>query len=87
MGDSHIETKLIPMLQKKIIGSTLRSQRLEKKAEILNSLVKNIWPLLENESIMSTINKVFPAPDINEALGLLASKQTIGKVVFSADWN
>ncbi|HEY9135503.1 MAG TPA: hypothetical protein VIM85_06895, partial [Pseudomonadales bacterium] len=63
-----------------------------EREKILNSPVKNIWSLLANESIMPAIDKVFPAqifscPDINEALGLLASKQTIGKVVFSADWN
>ena len=80
-----IETnvKLRPLLTKglHLVGSMLRNRTNEMKAEILNGLVEEIWPHLENGTIKPSIYKVLPIEQLNEAQAILERFENTGKVV------
>lgn len=82
-----IETniKLRPLLTKglHLVGSMLRNRTNEMKAEILSSLVKNLWKYLESGAIKPSVYKVFPFGQVNEAHGVLERFENTGKVVLS----
>ena len=80
-----IETniKLRPLLTKglHLVGSMLRNRTNEMKAEILNGLVETMWQHLENGTIKSSIYKVLPMEEVNEAQAILERFENTGKVV------
>ncbi len=65
----------------RIIGSTLRSRTVEVKAQILASLVRDVWPEVEAGRVRPTIYKEFPIMQAEEAHEILARGENIGKVV------
>ncbi|MBQ3224820.1 MAG: zinc-binding dehydrogenase, partial [Oscillospiraceae bacterium] len=65
----------------RIVGSTLRSRTPEMKAEILASLVKDIWPKVEAGFIKPTIHAVLPITEAEDAHDILYKGQNVGKVV------
>jgi NADPH2:quinone reductase len=70
-----------------ITGSTLRPRPIAFKAAIAQSLLKTVWPLLENGAIKPVIHTVFSASQANAAElahGLMESNQHVGKLVL--DW-
>ena len=70
-----------------ITGSTLRPRPIAFKAAIAQSLLKTVWPLLENGAIKPVIHTVFSASQTNaaeQAHGLMESNQHVGKLVL--DW-
>lgn len=78
---TEIDLKNIYVRNVRIIGSTLRSRTPEVKAQILASLVRDVWPKVENEEIKPTIYKVLPITDAEAAHDILYKGQNIGKVV------
>jgi NADPH2:quinone reductase len=75
--------KLRPLLTKglHLVGSMLRNRTNEMKAEILSSLVKNLWKHLESGAIKPSVYKVFPLEQVNEAQAVLERFENTGKVV------
>lgn len=69
----------------RIIGSTLRSRAPEVKAQILASLVKNVWPKVETGEVKPTIYKVLPIQQAEEAHELLYQSKSVGKVVLTVE--
>ena len=70
-----------------ITGSTLRPRPIAFKAAIAQSLLKTVWPLLENGSIKPVIHTVFSTSRLNaaeQAHALMESNQHVGKLVL--DW-
>lgn len=65
----------------RLIGSTLRARTPEFKAEILSSLVKDIWPKVTGGEVRATIYKVLPMAEAEKAHDLLQSGTSAGKVV------
>ena len=65
----------------RLIGSTLRARTPEFKAEILSSLVKDIWPKVTSGEVRATIYKVLPMAEAEKAHDLLQSGTSAGKVV------
>ena len=78
---TKIDLKNIYKRNVKIIGSTLRSKTPSEKAEILASLVKNIWPKVTDGSIRPTIYKILPIQNAEEAHAILRRGENVGKVV------
>ncbi len=74
-----------------VSGSTLRPRSVAFKAAIAASLLKNVWPLLENGKVKTVVHSVFDA--VGDASGsgaakahaLMESNQHIGKIVLT--WN
>ncbi len=65
----------------RIIGSTLRSRTPAKKAEILASLVRDVWPKVSAGEVKPTIWKVLPVTEAEEAQQILYRGENVGKVV------
>ena len=82
MGGASTELALGPMMVKRqrIIGSTLRARSVEAKTTLMGELKDRVWPLLE-AGLRPVIHKTMSIVDANKAHKLIASDQTIGKVV------
>jgi NADPH2:quinone reductase len=85
MKGKDVQVDLAAVMRKRlnITGSMLRSREIAFKANIAQSLEKNIWPLLASGQIKPVIYKVFPASNAAEAHKLMESSEHIGKIVLS----
>ena len=80
---TEIDLKNIYVRNVRIIGSTLRSRKPEVKAQILASLVKEIWPLVSADKVKPTIYKVLPITEAEAAHDILYRGENTGKVVLT----
>ena len=76
-----IDLKNIYVRNIRIIGSTLRSRAPAVKAEILASLVRDVWPKVEAGLVKPTIYAVLPITEASAAHDLLYKGKHVGKVV------
>ncbi len=83
-GDiSSVNMRTMYVKNIRLIGSTLRSKPQEIKAEILENLVKDVWPKVESGEVRPTIYKVLPITEAEAAHALLENGQSVGKVVLT----
>ena len=82
---AEIDLKNIYVRNVRIIGSTLRSRAPEVKAEILSSLVRDVWGKVSSGEIRPTIFKVLPITEAEAAHDLLYTSQSVGKVVMTVE--
>lgn len=82
---TEIDLKNIYVRNVRIIGSTLRSRTPEMKAQILASLVKDVWPKVESGEVKPTIYKVLPITEAEAAHDILYKGQNVGKVVLTVN--
>lgn len=84
-----IETivQLRPVLTKglHLVGSMLRKRSKEEKTLLLNEVVENVWPKIEEGAMKPSVYKVLPFENANEALDILARGENVGKVVLKID--
>ncbi len=78
---TEIDLKNIYVRNVRIIGSTLRSRTPEMKAEILGSLVRDVWPKVEAGLVKPTIYKTLPITEAEAAHAILERGENVGKVV------
>lgn len=85
-GDpTTVDLRNIYVRNVRIIGSTLRSRAPQVKAQILASLVKEVWPKVCSGEVRPTICKVLPITEAEAAHDLLYQGQNIGKVVLKVN--
>jgi len=80
---TEIDLKNIYVRNVRIIGSTLRSRAPEVKAQILASLVRNVFPKIEEGKVKPTIYKTLPITQAEEAHAILQRGENVGKVVLT----
>lgn len=80
---TEIDLKNIYVRNVRIIGSTLRSRTPEVKAQILASLVSEVWPKVESGEVKPTIYKVLPITEAEAAHDILYHGENVGKVVLT----
>ena len=80
---TEIDLKNIYVRNVRIIGSTLRSRTPEMKANILSSLVRDVWPKVESGEVKPTIYKVLPITEAEAAHDILYRGENAGKVVLT----
>lgn len=80
---TEIDLKNIYVRNVRIIGSTLRSRAPEVKAQILASLVRDVFPKIEEGKVKPTIYKTLPITQAEEAHAILQRGENIGKVVLT----
>lgn len=78
--------RMMPRRQS-VHARTLRARPVEQKTEICRSTVENVWPLLENGQIKTTIDKVLPLAEAAQAHELMDSSQVTGKLVLEVAQN
>ncbi|MBP5173371.1 MAG: NAD(P)H-quinone oxidoreductase [Clostridia bacterium] len=83
-GDmTEIDLRNIYVRNVRIIGSTLRSRTPSVKAEILASLVRDVWPKVTSGEIRPTVYRVLPIERAEEAQDILYRGENVGKVVMT----
>lgn len=80
---TEIDLKNIYVRNVRIIGSTLRSRTPAVKAEILASLVRDVFPKIESGEVKPTIYKTFPITEAEAAHDVLYRGENVGKVVLT----
>lgn len=80
---TEIDLKNIYVRNVRIIGSTLRSRTPEVKAEILASLVRDVFPKISSGEIKPTIHKILPITEAEAAHDILYRGENVGKVVLT----
>ena len=80
---TEIDLKNIYVRNIRIIGSTLRSRTPAVKAEILASLVREVWPKVESGEVKPTIYRVLPITEAEAAHDILYRGENNGKVVLT----
>ena len=81
--ETTIDLKTIYKKNIRIVGSTLRSRTPEMKAEILQSLVREVYPKIEAGLVKPTIHAVLPIEEAEAAHDILYKGQNVGKVVLT----
>ncbi len=83
-GDwTQIDMRNIYVRNVRIIGSTLRSRTPAVKAEILASLVRDIWPMVAAGQVKPIVCKVLPITEAEAAHDILYRGENTGKVVLT----
>ena len=80
---TEIDLKNIYVRNVRIIGSTLRSRTPAVKAEILASIVRDVYPKIEAGLVKPTIYKVLPITEAEAAHAILQRGENVGKVVLT----
>lgn len=85
MGGSTAEINLAPVVSKRlrIIGSVLRSQSAEEKADITRRFIKDVNPLLQSGRVKPIIDRTFGIREAEEAHQYLKKGEHFGKVVLT----
>ena len=85
MAGSKTEIDLVNIFKRnvRIIGRTLRSRTPQVKAEILASLVRDVWPKVATGEVKPTIYKTLPITEAEAAHDILYRGENIGKVVLT----
>ena len=82
---TQIDLKNIYVRNVRIIGSTLRSRTPQVKADILASLVRDVWPKVATGDVKPTIYKVLPITQTEAAQDILYRGENVGKVVLTVE--
>lgn len=78
---TDISLALMMMKRLRIIGSTLRARSKEAKGEVMRRMEEQVWPRLVDGRIKPIIHTIMPIQEANAAYDVVASNETIGKVV------
>ncbi len=82
---TEIDLKNIYVRNVRIVGSTLRSRTPETKAQILASLVREVWPKVATGEVKPTIHAVLPITEAEAAHDILYQGKNVGKVVLTVE--
>lgn len=87
MGGATAEINLGQMMVKRLrlIGSTLRARTPAAKALVMDGLLRDLWPRLEDGTVEPIIEAVVSMRDAERAHALVAGNETVGKVVLTLD--
>jgi len=78
---TEIDLKNIYVRNVRIIGSTLRSRTPAFKAELIAKLVKNVWPMVEDGKLPSSIYGIYPITEADLAQQIMQRGGHRGKLV------
>ncbi len=67
----------------RVIATTLRSRPLEEKARIVEGVVRDVWPLIEDGRIRTSTHAVFPLSEAAEAHRFFDSGSHRGKILLT----
>lgn len=85
MGGREADVDLGYLLVKRqrLIGSTLRSQPVSVKGEVMRALHEHVWPRLSSGGIRPVIDCTFPVTRAGEAMTYLQANDSTGKVLLA----
>jgi putative PIG3 family NAD(P)H quinone oxidoreductase len=85
MGGRQDQLDLGRLLVKRqtVTGTTLRSRPADDKARIVQAVRERIWPLIAQGEVRPVIDRVLPITESDRAHQIVASNDTVGKVVLT----
>ncbi|MDZ7669084.1 MAG: NAD(P)H-quinone oxidoreductase [Gammaproteobacteria bacterium] len=85
LGGASSDINLGQLLVKRlrVIGSTLRARPISEKAAVMDALQTHVWPRIESGEIQPVIETTMPIQEAERAHELVASNETVGKVVLT----
>ena len=85
MGGAVTEINLALLMGKRarVVGSTLRARPISEKAAVMDQLLHKVWPALESGAIKPVIEAEYPIQQVAEAHRLMASNNTVGKIILT----
>lgn len=69
--------------RQRLIGSTLRARSIEQKSKVIAALRSRVWPRIDTGDIHAIVDRVMGIEEAHAAHDLLATDQTIGKIVLA----
>ncbi|KAL2650531.1 hypothetical protein R1flu_018659 [Riccia fluitans] len=83
MSGSVGQINLIPIFQKRLTvqGATLRHRTIQKKAEIVAEVIKNVWPEVEAGRVKPVVHCTLPMAEAGKAHELMESSSHCGKIL------
>ena len=87
MSGAKADINLASLMIKRVrlIGSTLRARPIREKAEVMRQLEERLWPAFSSGEVRVTIDSVLSIAQAEQGHTLIASDQTIGKVILEID--
>ena len=82
-GEATLNLLTIMLKRLTITGSTLRARSHKEKAEIAQSVEREVWPLIEQGRIKPIVDSVFPLEKAAEAQAKMAGSSHIGKILLT----
>ena len=82
-GEATLNLLTIMLKRLTITGSTLRARGHKEKAEIAQSVEREVWPLIEQGRIQPIVDSVFPLEKAAEAQAKMAGSSHIGKILLT----
>lgn len=80
-ADAQVSLGRMMMKRQRIIGSTLRARSIQAKSNVMEALRVHVWPAIERGEVKPIVDQVVPIQDADQAHALLATDETIGKVL------
>ncbi|KAI3718838.1 hypothetical protein L6452_19723 [Arctium lappa] len=86
MGGVKTDANISLLLGKRLTvqGAGLRTRSVEKKAEIVSEVEKNVWPAIAEGKVKPVVYKYLPLSEAGEAHKLMESSTHIGKILLLA---
>ncbi|XP_071705926.1 uncharacterized protein [Rutidosis leptorrhynchoides] len=86
MGGVKTDANLSLMLAKRLTvqAAGLRTRSLEKKAEIVSDVEKNVWPAIAQGKVKPVVYKYLPLSEAGEGHKLMETSTHIGKILLLA---
>lgn len=86
MGGVKTEANISLLLAKRLTvqGAGLRTRSLEKKAEIVSEVEKNVWPAIALGKVKPVVYKYLPLSEAGEGHKLMETSAHIGKILLLA---
>lgn len=83
LSGKNTSLNLAPLLLNHItwFGSTLRSDSMEAKSTLAQSLLTHIWPLYATGRVKPVVDSIFPLEEAEAAHRYMETRQAIGKLV------
>ena len=80
---SRVEIDIAPIMVKRLTftGSTLRPRTVDQKAAIAQSLLSNVWPLIEAGKVGTIVHAEFALADAPKAHEMMQASTHIGKIM------
>ncbi|XP_071706573.1 uncharacterized protein [Rutidosis leptorrhynchoides] len=86
MGGVKADANISLILAKRLTvqGAGLRTRSLEKKAEIVSEVEKNVWPAIAQGKVKPVVYKYLPLSEAGEGHKLMETSTHIGKILLLA---
>ena len=81
--ETTLDVNLLWRKNLRVIGSTLRSRTSAEKAQILDGLVRDVWPAFESGLFAPFIHRVLPLAEVDDAHRMMVAGENRGKIVMT----